>query len=69
MVALQAVQHATPGRSLATSAQKTAAVYLGEMSAGTYQKLPPRMQAACREMVKHGEMTIENMQAPQKVSV
>jgi hypothetical protein len=37
------------------------AVYLGQLSAATYANLPPRMQAACREMVRLGEIEIENM--------
>jgi len=60
MSALQA-PHATPGRSFDVDSQKTAVVFLGEMSASTYAGLPPRMQAACREMVRLGEMTIEGM--------
>ena len=61
MAASQAVQHATPSLSYDADKQKTAVIFLGEMSAGTYAGLPPRMQAACREMVKLGEMTIEGM--------
>ena len=60
MSALQA-PHVTPRRSLVAKGQKTAAVYLGQLSAGTYANLPPRMQAACREMVRLGEITIENV--------
>jgi len=45
----------------ATQRQKAAVVFLGEMSAATYSKLPPRMQAACRTMVTLGEITIEGM--------
>ena len=53
--------HTTPRRSFGGKGQKTAGVYLGQLSAATYTNLPPRMQAACREMVRLGEITIENM--------
>jgi hypothetical protein len=60
MSALEA-SRAHPQRSLSAKGEKTAAVYLGQLSAGTYARLPVRMQAACREMVKLGEITIEDM--------
>jgi len=60
MSALQA-PHATPVRFFDVDSQKTAVIFLGEMSASTYAGLPPRMQAACREMVRLREMTIEGM--------
>ena len=43
-----------------TKGHKITGVYLGELSAGTYSRLPPRMQAACREMVRLRQITIEN---------
>jgi hypothetical protein len=35
--------------------------FLGELSAATYAIYPPPIQAAFREMVKLGEITIEGM--------
>lgn len=51
-------RHDDPRESLGAEEQKSAA-HLGQLSASTYARLPPKMQAACREMARRGEITIE----------
>ena len=57
MVALQAVQHATPGISFALKEQKPK----GWLSRATYDSLPPVFQKSARDLVRKGRIEIENM--------
>jgi len=61
MAASQAVQHSTPGITLTTSAQKTDVVFIGQLSAATYNSLPEIFKESARDLVKRGRITIENM--------
>ena len=59
MSALPPPHKTTPQKTLVAKGQKPAAAYLGQLSAATYATLTPRMQGACRELVRLGEITIE----------
>ncbi|MGB8219514.1 MAG: hypothetical protein WCE46_03935 [Methanoregula sp.] len=47
------------GKTYNARSDSPAIVFLGELSASTYARLPPKMQAACRELAERGEITIE----------
>ena len=65
---LPAPRDVTPQKTLVAKGQKTAAGYLGQLSAATYATLPPRMQTACRRLVSLGEITIEKVGGEENVT-